>query len=90
MTKDQLIAAIAAKTARPKVDVGLILDGLRAAVTEGLQRGETVTVAELVKLTPHEAPARTGRNPRTGLAVEIAAKKTAKAKPTGALVKALA
>lgn len=87
MTKDQLIAAIAAKTARPKVDVGLILDGLRASVVDAVQRGEDVTVPDLVKLTVQRRDARIARNPATGASVDVPAKRVVKAKVVPALAK---
>lgn len=86
MTKDQLITAIAAKTARSKVEVGLVLDGLRASVVEAVQRGEDVTVPDLVKLTVQRREARIARNPATGASVDVPAKRVVKAK----VVKALA
>lgn len=89
MTKDDLLKAIADKVKRPKEDVGLVLDGLRAAVTEALQRGEVVSLPDLVKLSPHVSAARVGRNPRTNLPLDIPAKKTVKAKVSGVLIKAL-
>lgn len=89
MTKDELLSAIAGKVMRPKAEVGLVLDGLRAAVTEAVRSGETVVVAELVKLAPHDAPARSGRNPKTGAQITIPARKTVKAKASAALVRAL-
>lgn len=87
MTKDELVTAIADKVKRPKADVGLVLDGLRAAVTEGLQRGDTVVLPDLVKLVPHTTSARTGHNPRTGVPLEIAAKATVKAKAVPSLIR---
>lgn len=89
MTKDQLIAAMAAKTAKPKVEIGLVLDALRAVVTEAVQRGEEVTVPDLVKLTVQDRPARVGRNPSTGATVDIPARKAVKAKPLASLNRAL-
>lgn len=90
MTKDDLIKAIAGKTKRPQAEIGLVLDGLRAAATEALQQGEAVTIPDLVKLTPKQRAARTGRNPRTAEPVNIPAKVVVTAKPVPALAKAVA
>lgn len=90
MTKDDLIKAIAAKTKRPQAEIGLVLDGLRAAVSEALQQGEAVTIPDLVKLTPKQRAARTARNPATGATVEVPAKAVVTTKPVAALAKAVA
>ena len=90
MTKDDLIKAIAEKTSRPKLEIGLVLDGLRSAAAEALQQGDAVTIPDMVKLAPKDRAARTGRNPATGAVVAIPAKTVVSAKVVPALAKVLA
>lgn len=86
MNKTELIAAIANKTGDSKVVVGRMLDGLAATVREQIQTGHAVNLAGFVKFEPHDRAARTGRNPKTGAAIEIPAKRIAKAKVSDSLL----
>lgn len=85
MTKYELIASIAGDTNTSKAAVELVLDGL-AEVTAG----QLATIGELSlpgigKLAVSYRAARTGRNPRTGQAVDIQASVSVKFKPAKAL-----
>ena len=51
------------------------LTALTATITEELKSGEKVAIPSLGTFEVRERAARTGKNPRTGEAVEIAAKK---------------
>ncbi len=90
MTKAELIAALAEKCGATQRETEQTLDGLAAVISHELAMGETVTIPGVVKLTPKDREARTGRNPRTGEAVEIAAKTVVAAKVVPSLAKALA
>lgn len=90
MTKAELITALAENCQVTKQAAEQLLDGLADVVSHDLAIGETVTIPGIVKLTPKQRAARTGRNPRTGDAVQIAAKMVVTAKVVPALAKALA
>ncbi|MDO5704058.1 MAG: HU family DNA-binding protein [Paracoccus sp. (in: a-proteobacteria)] len=90
MTKAELIADLATECRIAKTDAALMLAALEVVTTSALNNGETVTIPGIVKLTPKAREARTGRNPRTGEAVEIAAKTVVTAKISAALAKAVA
>lgn len=62
---------------------------LAAEISGMLQSGETVTIPGLGNFTTIDKPARMGRNPRTGEAVPIAARKAVKHSVSGALKTAL-
>ena len=49
------------------------VDGVFAEIGEALADGEEVRIAGFVTFGTRRRPARTGRNPRTGEAVSIAA-----------------
>ncbi|MHC1700318.1 MAG: HU family DNA-binding protein [Humidesulfovibrio sp.] len=78
MTKAELIAKIAEDTGHKKSDVESILESLGGvAAAELLGNGE-VPFPGLGKLVVVATAARPGRNPRTGVAIQIKAGKRAK------------
>jgi DNA-binding protein HU-beta len=89
LTKDQLISDIAEATDAPKAIVRAVLDQLGEIVSDALENGSELTLPGIGKLKVGDRPARTGRNPQTGAALEIAAKKVVKFVPAKALTDAL-
>ncbi|MET1077782.1 MAG: HU family DNA-binding protein [Pseudomonas sp.] len=89
MTKDQLITDIAEATDAPKATVRAILEQLSEIVSEALENHDEITLPGIGKLKTSERPARTGRNPQTGAAIEIAAKRVIKYVPAKALSDAI-
>lgn len=75
MTKKELIAAMAEKTEQTKKDTEVMLNTLIDVISEALSNGEEVAIAGLGKFAVRERAARTGRNPKTGETIEIAASK---------------
>ena len=80
MNKTELIAAMAEKAGLTKVDAGKALNAYVDSVKEQLAKGEKVSLVGFGTFSVVKRPARTGRNPRTGKAIKIAAKKSAKFK----------
>lgn len=89
ITKDQLISDIATAISSDKATVRSALDQLGDIVSKALAKGDEVTLPAIGKLKVSERPARTGRNPSTGAAIEIAAKRVAKFVPAKALTDSL-
>jgi DNA-binding protein HU-beta len=89
MTKDQLISDIAESTDTPKSTIRAVLEQLSEIVSDALENGDEITLPGIGKLKVSERPARTGRNPQTGKAIEIAAKKVVKYVPAKALSDAI-
>lgn len=85
MTKDQLITDISEAVDAPKATVKAVLEQLSEVVGDALENGAELTLPGIGKLKITERPARTGRNPQTGAAIEIAAKKVVKFVPAKAL-----
>ena len=85
MNKTELIAAMAEKAGLTKVDAGKALNAYIDTVKEQLAKGEKITLIGFGTFSTVKRPARTGRNPRTGKAIKIAAKKSAKFKAGKAL-----
>jgi DNA-binding protein HU-beta len=80
MTKTELIAAIAEKADLPKATVAQALAALPDTIVESLNKGEKVSWSGLGTFDVSERAARTGRNPQTGAAIQIAASKGVKFK----------
>ena len=80
MNKTDLTNAIAAKAGLMKVDAKKALDATIDAITEALKAGEKVALIGFGTFAVVEREARQGVNPRSGEAIEIAAKKLAKFK----------
>ena len=78
MNKSELIDALAAKTDLTKADAGRAIDGLTEVITETLAKGDTVSLIGFGNFSVGERAARTGRNPKTGAELKIAASKAPK------------
>jgi DNA-binding protein HU-beta len=78
MTKAELVNAVAEKAGLGKKEAGSALQAVLDAITEAMQKGETVRLVGFGNFVPTERPAGTARNPRTGETVERAASKTVK------------
>jgi DNA-binding protein HU-beta len=85
MTKADLISAIAGKSGLTKKDAEKALNAFTASVTETLVKGESVQLIGFGTFEVRQTAERTGRNPQTGKAIKIAAKKSAKFKAGKAL-----
>lgn len=75
MNKSELIEAIAASADIPKATAGRALDAVIESVTNALAAGDSVTLVGFGTFAVKERAARTGRNPQTGNAINIAAAK---------------
>lgn len=78
MNKTELIDAIAKSADLTKADAGKALTAMIDAISGTLSKGEDVTLVGFGTFSINERVARTGRNPQTGKALKIAAKKVAK------------
>lgn len=80
MTKQDLINHIADNAGLSKAQAGSSLDAVISGITTGLKGGESVTLTGFGTFSTSNRAARTGRNPRTGAAIYIAASTVAKFK----------
>ena len=71
ITKERLIAMLADQNDLSKRASQEMLNDLISMITKHLRQGERVKIAGLGILQVRDRPARMGRNPRTGEAVEI-------------------
>lgn len=86
MNKSELITSIASKTGLTKTDSTKALDAFIASVSEEVKKGGEVRLVGFGTFSVSERKATTGRNPRTGETINIAAKKVVKFKPGSELV----
>ena len=85
MNKQELITKIAEKSNLSKKDAAAALTALTDVITEALKAEGKLAIPSLGTFELRERAARTGKNPRTGEKVEIAAKKVPAFKPAKAL-----
>ena len=75
MNKNELVRAIANKAGLTLKDAGVALDGVIAAITDGLKAGEKIQISGFGTFEVKSKPAREGINPKTGAKIKIAASK---------------
>lgn len=89
MTKKELVAVMAAKTGASHADTDRALHALVEIISETLKKGESLSLPGLGTFEIRDRSARTGRNPKTGEELKIAASKAAAFKPGAALKAAI-
>jgi DNA-binding protein HU-beta len=87
MNKSELVSAISERTGESKSSVDAVLSSLETVVTEQVILGNKVAITGFVSFEQTSRGARTGRNPRTGETIQIAAAKGCKVS-AGARLKA--
>ncbi len=75
MNKSELVEAVAQAADISKAAAARAVDGFVQAVGDELKEGGQVTLVGFGTFLVRERAARTGRNPRTGETIEIAASK---------------
>jgi DNA-binding protein HU-beta len=81
MNKQELISVISGKAGLTKADAKKGLDATIEAVGEALKAGERVSLVGFGSFSVSHRSARTGRNPQSGKAIKIPAKKVVRFKP---------
>jgi len=74
MNKAELIAEVA-KVTSTKKEADMAISATFAAIQKALKKGDTVTLVGFGTFKVSKRKARKGRNPQTGAAIKIAAKK---------------
>ena len=83
-TSDIIDRVAAADDKLTKAQARQIVDGVFAAIRDAAISGEEVSLPGFGKFKVQNKPARTGRNPQTGEAVQIAAPKKVSLPPANA------
>jgi len=85
MNKNELVASMAEKAGMKKSEAEKLLKAFVDTVTDELKKGEKIQLVGFGTFEVAEREARTGRNPRTGETMTIAASKNPKFKAGKAL-----
>jgi DNA-binding protein HU-beta len=73
MNKAELVEAVAGAANLSKADAGRAVDAVVDAITGALKKGQQVSVVGFGTFSVKHRSARSGRNPRTGDTINIAA-----------------
>ena len=90
MNKSELIDVVAQEAGVTKSSAGEVVDATLDAIADALSGGDTVALVGFGTFSVRERSARTGRNPRTGESINIAASKIPAFKAGKALKDAVA
>lgn len=85
MNKADIVSKVQEVLGGTKADAERAVETFIDSVVKGLKSGDEVSVAGLGIFVAKARPARTGRNPRTGETIRIAATRTPKFRPAKAL-----
>ncbi|MGL4521764.1 MAG: HU family DNA-binding protein [Bacilli bacterium] len=81
MNKTELINAVAEETGLTKKDATKAVETVLSSIVDALKNGDKVSIIGFGNFEVRERAARTGKNPKTGEPIEIAAKKVPAFKP---------
>ncbi len=87
MNKNDLVASVAEHSSLTKADAARAVDAVFASIEGSLKNGDEVRIVGFGTFSVASRAATTGRNPRTGETIQIAASKQPKFK-AGAPLKA--
>ncbi|MBK1672366.1 HU family DNA-binding protein [Ectothiorhodospira shaposhnikovii] len=73
MNKSELIDAVASSADLPKAAAARAVDSMIDVISGALRQGDQVTIVGFGTFLVRKREARSGRNPRTGETIEIAA-----------------
>jgi len=73
VNKTELVNSIAQRTGQSASTVGEVLSAFEGVVTEAVAKGDKVSIPGFLTFDKAERAARTGRNPATGMEIQIAA-----------------
>ena len=73
MNKSELSSRVAAAASMSRTEADTAVSAVFSAIADALAAAETVAIAGFGTFSTKERSARTGRNPRTGEAISIAA-----------------
>lgn len=85
MNKAEIVEHVRNILGCTRADAERAVEGIIEQIVETLKKGEEVSIAGLGIFSTKTRPARTGRNPRTGEAIQVAAARVAKFRAAKAL-----
>ena len=85
MTKADIVEKIHTNTGLSKKDSAAMMEAVFAIMRESLEAGETIKISGFGSFEVNQKDARRGRNPQTGEAITIEARKVLTFKPSNVL-----
>lgn len=85
MNKSDLIKSISDSTGLKQTEATRIVDAVFDTITANLRKGEQVAISGFGTFVAKTRAAREGRNPATGMAINIPARTSAAFKPAAAM-----
>jgi DNA-binding protein HU-beta len=89
MTKTELVGSMATKAGISKAEAEEALKAFTGGITVALRKGDQVRLVGFGSFEVSKRAARKGRNPQTGAAIKIKARKSPKFRPGASLKKAV-
>ena len=89
MTKADIVDKIHTTTGLSKKDAAAMMESVFAIMKESLEAGETIKISGFGNFAVNQKDARRGRNPQTGEAITIEARKVLTFKPSNVLKDAI-
>jgi len=89
VSKEELVQAVAERAGLPRAQAALAVGGILGAVRDALAQGGQVRLVGFGTFEVRDRAARKGRDPRTGAALEIPARRVPVFRPGRNLVRAL-
>ncbi|MDO4758293.1 MAG: HU family DNA-binding protein [Rikenellaceae bacterium] len=81
MNKTQLVEAVVIESGLSKIEARKAIDAMLHVIEQTLHEGDRVSISGFGSFCVHHTAERMGRNPRTGEAIPIPARKTIKFRP---------
>jgi DNA-binding protein HU-beta len=85
MNKSELTKVVADSAGLKHIDAAKLVDTVFDSIAASLRKGEQVAIAGFGTFVAKTRAAREGRNPSTGMAIQIPARTSAAFKPASAL-----
>lgn len=89
MNKTELVDVVAEAADLSKASAGRAIDALLDSISDALKSGDQVSLVGFGTFAVKDRPARQGRNPQTGAAIEISAARIPGFKPGKSLKEAV-
>jgi DNA-binding protein HU-beta len=89
MNKADMVDRLAAAAGITKTQAASALDAMVSGITSALKKGNRVTLVGFGSFSTAQRAARTGRNPKTGKPISIAARRVARFIPGAELKQAV-
>ena len=90
MNKRELISQVANSMGSTQVTAEKVINAMMESITASLHKGDNVRLLGFGTFTIKQRPAKAGRNPRTGVAIQIPAKRVVRFRPGKVIEEAVA